>query len=254
MGIFNKIFQFNKEQMNESNEKRKNIRFKPSSAFPLTISIQANSSKFKKCPIVDISVDGLRLKTPKQTSLSQNEVIQIKVLLETHEFELEGRIAHTTDEDTGIELNLKEFSALDNYFQAISPIVIGKSLKQFPSDRINQNDPNKIKSIFFGTNQSALTIWNPIDKPAASEIEAWEFTFENISIRGEKSGKSVKYFHGTDDSDSAKKRVRSQTLNESQSQDKNQQTEKFFRWLLLNLDDDFPSDISNYIRSYFAQN
>ena len=204
-------------------ERRKGHRYDVPSNYPLVVK-----SGNETIELVDISLSGMKVACSETHDI--DDELDIKVCLEEDSVEVNGKVVYKHEDDAlGLYLNYSD--SYLNYYYLIAPLVIGSSLKEYPRERVNQNDPSYLKRVFFGGLSSCLTLW--CNKEDENDFHLFELELEKFIVRGEKG--ALKFFNVKDEADTVRKTHKSSVLVNIDDNEFSDST-KFFRWILLNFD------------------
>ena len=180
MLFFKKIFKFEKEQvaqMEAAKDNRLNLRYTPGSSFPLHAYLSLVRYEWKPSKVINISGTGLNLLTARETRGTDGQDVKLKLVLDKYELVLEGRLAHTAVKEKGrqcgVALKFADFKEQQAYLQLMQPILIGRSLEAVPSSDVVQDQPQFIKQVWRGTENSELNVW--LAKTFGTPFHRFEF-------------------------------------------------------------------------------
>lgn len=206
-------------------ERRKGARFEVPESYPLKAEV-------KGVPIAihDVSLSGLKVETPDHYDI--DDELSISLSLEEDQVDVIGKVVYKhSDEKLGLFINYN--SSYLNYYYLIAPIVIGSSLKEYPTDKVKQDSPNHLKRVYFGAIGSCLSLWCDENKP--DHFETFELELEKFIVQGKKG--KLKYYKTKEESANISKAHRSSVLVHLE-EDEFQDSIKFFNWLVTSLSDE----------------
>lgn len=248
MQLFRRIFNFEKEEVSKI-EQRLHHRFTPGAAFPLQAWL-LTGTKESPVKIDNLSGNGIGLIVldPTIPAVSGQDV-RVRLALSSHQQTLNGRLVQVRTEGNnrycGVDLSIGDFLEKRNYFQLLQPVAIGQSLVAVPAERVIQNEPQFIKQVYRGEDQSVLTVW--LESSFGTPLHSFEFEMLDYFCRADaRSGVLEAYVREA--SDSHKGKLSNPVFDTSGGlQDEIRQ---LFRWILPNLARTVPDDIRAFLQRF----
>lgn len=248
MQLFRRIFNFEKAEVDKI-EQRLNHRFTPGAAFPLQAWLLTGDRE-TPAKIDNISGNGLGLilgdpAIPAETG----QDVRIRLALAAHQQTLKGRLVQVRAEGKnrfcGVDLSRGDFLEKKAYLQLLQPVAIGQSLLAVPAERVVQNEPQFIKQVYRGEDQSALTVW--LEKSSGTPLHSFEFEMHDYFCRADaKSGILEAYVREA--ADSHKGKLSNPVFDTSG--DLQAEIRQLFRWILPNLARPVPDDIRAFLQRF----
>ncbi len=246
---FKRIFNFEPGAVARM-EQRLDLRYTPGATFPLQAWLIAGSTELP-AKLKDISGHGVSLAvTPGNVALEHGQPVKVRLRFGAHQQLIEGSIAHLQVEAgkalCGIRLAFADFTPRRTYLQLLQPVAIGQSLRPVPEDRVTQNEPQFVKQVFRGEEDSALTVWRGKDDAA---LHSFEFQMHDYFCHVDgKSG--VLEAYQREDSGSHKGKLSNPVFDISGSL--HAEIRQLFHWILPNLAPEVPDDVRAFLQRFAA--
>lgn len=242
MSIFRRIFNFEKASV-EQLEKRLSQRHPIGAGFPLQGTLR-NAGRDHSVKVIDMSSNGLGLIVAPGSTPSPGHHVQFQLALDHHRLELDARIAHQQDRDSGeyigLSLVFPEFEQQKTYLQLLQPVVMGQSLRPMPAEGIFQDDPRFLKQGYTGNADNQLTVW--LDPAQALAVHSFEFRMQNYFCRGGLA---------TGRTEAGELGATGPVLETSGGL--HEEILQLFRWVIMNLSADVPENVRAFLRRFAQQ-
>jgi len=145
----------------------------------------------------------------------------------------------------GMGLAFHDFMEQKSWLQLLQPVAIGQSLQAVPEDRVVQNEPQFIKQVFRGEEQSVLTVW--LDKSFGTPLHSFEFQMHDYFCHADaQSGVLEAYTREAADSHKGKL---SNPVFDADG-DLHDEIRQLFRWILPNLSKAVPDDVRAFLQRF----
>jgi hypothetical protein len=247
--LFRRIFNFEKAKVEQLTEQRLNNRYTPGGAFPMQAWLVAGGSEHPaKAQNISGNGIGLLLVAPALEP-AEGQTVRVRLSLGTHQQVLHGQVVHVRPEARGtycgVGLTFGDFLAHKAYLQLLQPIAIGQSLAAVPAERVVQNEPQFIKQVFRGEEQSMLTVW--LDKSFGTPLHSFEFQMQDYFCRAD-ARTSVLEAYVREATDSHKGKLSNPVFDTSGGL--NDEIRQLFRWILPNLSRAVPDDVRAFLQRF----
>jgi len=245
--VFHSIFNFDQAAVTHL-EQRMNTRYTPGATFPLQAWLLVAGTE-SPAKIKDISGNGISLLLEPGAPVTPDATVQIRLRFGAHQQLAGGLVVHLHADEKGlhcgISLVFADFPARKTYLQLLQPIAIGQSLQRVPEDRVIQNEPQFIKQVFRGDEDSALTVW--LANSAGTPLHSFEFQMQDYFCHVDgKSG--VLEAYQREDSGSHKGKLSHPVFDISGSLQS--EIRQLFRWILPNLSASVPDDVRAFLQRF----
>lgn len=235
MGIFTKIFNFDKEKL-EALEFRNNSRYAPNDHFPINTSVRIKKRNIP-AKIHNISKGGMALKIPKNSGkiqLNKNDPLEITIGLFDQKTTIFAKVSHFNQETIGVQLDHTPLAPLLEYHQLIYPILIGRSMSEHSSS-------NSLQTVYTGMEESKMIFTKNLHQGLSGEFEKVEIMLLKDKIKIEGIGPAPIKLIFTH-------------LDSPHIPIKNQDAEyqhyfQFYKWFLLHLDTTFSHEQLNFLKN-----
>jgi hypothetical protein len=251
MLLFRRIFNFEKAKVEQMTEQRLNNRHTPGGGFPLQAWLVVDGREHA-AKVQNISGNGLGLLIiDPAVKPAQDQPARVRLSLGGHQQVLDVRIAQVRPETRGtyygVGFKFGDFLEQKAYLQLLQPVAIGQSLQAIPPERVVQNEPQFIKQVFHGEEQSMLTVW--LDKSFGTPLHSFEFQMQDYFCRADaKAGVLEAYVRET--ADSHKGKLSNPVFDTSAGL--HDEIRQLFRWILPNLSRDVPDDVRAFLQRFAA--
>lgn len=251
MLLFRRIFNFEKPKVEQLADLRLNQRYTPGAAFPLQARLIVGPAE-TATKVEDISGNGLGLILPAPlTSLRESQTVQVRLTLADFQLTLAARVAQVRSASRGqfcgLGLQFGDFLEQKSFLQLLQPVAIGQSLKAVPPERVVQNEPQFIKQVYRGEENSALTVW--LEKSFGTPLHSFEFETHDYFCRADaRLGALEAYVREA--ADSHKGKLSNPVFDTSGGL--NDEIRQLFRWILPNLSRDVPDDVRAFLQRFAA--
>lgn len=251
MLLFRRIFNFEKAEVVELTDLRLNQRHAPGAAFPLQAWLIDGAAELP-AKVENLSGNGVGLAMASAApSLRESRTVRVRLSLADFQLTLSARIAQlrpsTRGQYCGLALHFGDFLEQKAYLQLIQPVAIGQSLKAVPPERVPQNEPQFIKQVFRGEENSALTVW--LEKSFGTPLHSFEFETHDYFCRADaKLGVLEAYVREA--TDSHKGKLSNPVFDTSGGL--NDEIRQLFRWILPNLSREVPDDVRAFLQRFTA--
>jgi hypothetical protein len=248
MQLFRRLFNFPQGEVKQI-EQRLNHRFTPGPAFPLQAWL-LTGGKESPAKIDNLSGNGLGLVVLDPAVPAEiGQEVRVKLVLASYQQTLRGRLAQVRPEGNnrffGVDLSRAGFLEKKNYLQLLQPVAIGQSLAAVPPERVVQNEPQFIKQVYRGEEQSVLTVW--LEKSFGTPLHSFEFEMHDYFCRADaKSGQFEAYVRESTDSHKAKLSNPVFDI----SGDLQTEIRQLFRWIVPNLARNVPDDVRAFLQRF----
>ncbi|HEY8994748.1 MAG TPA: PilZ domain-containing protein [Lacunisphaera sp.] len=249
MLLFRRIFNFEQAKVEQMTEQRLNNRYVPGAAFPLQawLIIEGREHPAK---VQNISGNGIGLvlvADPIQPA--EGQTAHVRLSLGNHQQVLDGRLVQVRPETRGVYcgfgFKFADFLEQKAYLQLLQPIALGQSLQAVPAEHVVQNEPQFIKQVFRGEDQSMLTVW--LDKSFGTPLHSFEFQMQDYFCRAE-AKTSVLEVYVREAVDSHKGKLSNPVFDASSGL--HDEIRQLFRWILPNLSRDVPDDVRAFLQRF----
>jgi hypothetical protein len=245
---FKRILDFDKAQVAQM-EQRLNTRYTPGASFPLQAWLLTPDRLEWPAKILNISGNGIGLLVEPVAQTTEGQAVRVRLRFGAHQQLVDGKIVHRRVESggvaCGIGLHFPDFLARKTYLQLLQPIAIGQSLKPVPDDRVEQNEPQFIKRVYSGDEESGLTVW--LDKTPGTPFHSFEFRMNKYFCHVDgKSG--VLEAYQREETDSHKGKLSNPVFDISGSL--HAEIRQLFRWILPNLSSAVPEDVRAFLQRF----
>lgn len=247
--LFKRLFNFEKTTVAQMAEQRLNHRHAPGTAFPLQARLRLAGRDWP-ARVQNLSGNGVGLLLiDRDARAAAAQAGQVLLTLGEHRLEIDGRIAHAAPQDRefylGVALSFGDFLLQKAYLQLLQPIAIGQSLKPVPAERVVQNEPQFIKQVFRGDEDSVLTVW--LDKSFGTPLHSFEFQMHRYFCHADvKSGVLEAYLREA--ANSHKGKLSNPVFDISGGL--HDEIRQLFRWVLPNLSTEVPDDVRAFLRRF----
>jgi len=248
MLLFKRIFNFKKAAVTQM-EQRLNQRYSPGAAFPLQAWLGVGDREHP-AKVKNISGNGIGLNLAAASRPpGVTAEVRVRLSLGSHQQTLPGRIIQLRPDGNslfcGVGLLFGDFLERKTYLQLLQPITIGQSLVAVPADRVEQNEPQFIKLVFRGEEQSMLTVW--LEKSFGTPLHSFEFRLDEYFCRADaKTSKLEAYLRASSDSHKGKL---SHPVFDVEG-DLHEEIRQLFRWILPNLSRNVPDDVRAFLQRF----
>ncbi len=231
-------------------EQRLNHRYVPGGGFPLQAWLITGGKEWG-ARVLNISGNGIGLGVDASAKPAAGLPVRVRISMGNHQQTLDGKIAQVRPElkvmHCGIGLLFRDFLEQRSWLQLLQPVAIGQSLQPVPADRVVQNEPQFIKQVFRGDEQSALTVW--LDKSFGTPLHSFEFQMHDYFCHADaKSG--VLEVYTREAAESHKGKLSNPVFD--QDRDLEAEIRQLFRWILPNLSKAVPDDVRAFLQRFAA--
>ncbi|RXK55496.1 PilZ domain-containing protein [Oleiharenicola lentus] len=251
MLLFRRIFNFEKPKVEKLADLRLNQRYAPGAAFPLQAWLIGPNFELPG-KVENLSGNGLGLLTTDHDSgLRHGQGVKVRLALADFQLTLSAKIAHlrpvARGQYCGLGLQFGDFLEQKSWLQLLQPVAIGQSLRGVPPERVAQNEPQFIKQVFRGEENSALTVW--LEKSFGTPLHSFEFETHDYFCRADaKLGVLEAYVREA--TDSHKGKLSNPVFDTSGGL--NDEIRQLFLWILPNLSREVPDDVRAFLQRFAA--
>lgn len=249
MLLFRRIFNFEKAKVEKLADLRLNQRYTPGGGFPLQAWLGVGATEWP-AKIDNLSGNGLGLLVSAPPAApAEGQEAGVRLSLGSFQQTLSARIVHmrtaTRGHYCGVGLQFGDFLEQKSYLQLLQPVAIGQSLQAVPPERVAQNEPQFIKQVFRGEEQSALTVW--LEKSFGTPLHSFEFQMHDYFCRADaRSGVLEAYVREA--TDSHKGKLSNPVFDTSGGL--HDEIRQLFRWILPNLSRAVPDDVRAFLQRF----
>lgn len=249
MLLFRRIFNFEKAKVEQMTEQRLNNRYTPGAAFPLQAWL-VSSGREHPAKVQNLSGNGIGLLLIDPAAKpAEGQPGRVRLSLDAHQQVLDGSVVQVRPETRGtycgVGMKFDGFLEQKAWLQLLQPVAIGQSLKAVPAERVVQNEPQFIKQVFRGEDQSMLTVW--LDKSFGTPLHSFEFQMHDYFCRADaKTGVLEAYAREATDSHKAK--LSNPVFDTSGGL--HDEIRQLFRWILPNLSREVPDDVRAFLQRF----
>ncbi|AOS46326.1 hypothetical protein Verru16b_03427 [Lacunisphaera limnophila] len=247
MLLFRRIFNFEKAKVDKM-EQRLNQRYTPGAAFPLQAWLVTGGREWP-ARVLDLSGNGLGLLVEAAAKPEAGLPARVRVAMGHHQQVLETKLVQVRPEPKGLYCGLglvfREFPGQKIWLQLIQPIAIGQSLRAVPAERVVQNEPQFIKQVFRGDEQSMLTVW--LEKSFGTPLHSFEFEMQGYFCRADAQSGTLEAYT-LEEGDSHKGKISNPVFDSSG--DLKAEIRQLFRWILPNLSPAVPDDVRAFLQRF----
>lgn len=286
MGLFDRIFGITKEEKeNSSKERIKMIqrsslvcerrlcgRFKLiNDSYPLKIKLRlALEGSFEQELIADTEIinlsesgTGLKLKNKEVLHLINTKKLDVEkslILFELEDLKLavNFKLIHkAANKELGVKLIFKNLTEIEKYFEILSPVVVGQTLKETPPHLVKQDQASHKLRVFTSDRNAILSIW--VEENNLNFMQAFEFIFEGLCVQKlvgvdcpvECFTLESEPGNGTENVIESKSRNKnaSTLLQKKMSVEESKQSKKYLKWIIMNTS----SNISGELKSQLLE-
>lgn len=249
MLIFRKIFNFQKEKVEQQLEQRLNHRYIPGASFPLQAQLSLAAYAWKPAKVQNISGNGIGLLIGQQAKAPTPQAARVQLLLDGHKLEFNARLTQVRPHPDGIfcglGLNFADFLTQKAYLQLLQPIAIGQSLQPVAKDRVIQNEPQFIKQIYRGEADSVLTVW--LEMTMGTPLHSFEFRMHDYFCRA-KMATGVLEAYALESTGSHLAKLSNPVFDTAGGL--HDEIRQLFRWIVPNLSDGVPDDVRAFLQKF----
>lgn len=251
MLLFRRIFNFEKPKVVELADLRRDRRYVPGAAFPLQAWLVHGTTEFP-AKVENLSGNGLGLHlTGPKPDIPDGGTVKVRLVIGDFRLTPAARVAHLRPADRGhhcgLILLLPDFPEQKAYQQLLQPVVIGQSLRPVPPERVPQNEPQFIKQVYRGEENSALTVW--LEKSFGTPLHSFEFETHDYFCRAD-ARLGVLEAYVREATDSHKGKLSNPVFDPSGGL--NDEIRQLFRWILPNLSREVPDDVRAFLQRFAA--
>lgn len=250
MSIFKKIFNFKKKEV-EYFIQRKEKRYDVGSDYPIKGLVSYKGDSKEETEVLNLSNSGLRLHVPDKPSIQISSLIDLFIAIKDNKIPLNAKLTNLVDSGSsyqmGFETTLATLEDRKRYMQAMTPVIIGNTLRPVADKFVNQDEAGLYKIIFNGEKKSRLIIWQD-NHSKSKEISSFEFDLEEFIVRGSDSGKRMDILFP--DKDDRINRIKGSTML-YKDEEREAEVLEFFNWVLYNIKDNVPLEVQDYFRTLF---
>lgn len=229
-------------------EQRLNHRYTPGAGFPLQAWLVTGGREWP-ARVLNVSGNGLGLLVEPAAKPATGLPVRVRVSMSQHQQTLDAKLAQVRAETKGMYCGLglvfRDFPEQKSWLQLLQPVAIGQSLQAVPAERVVQNEPQFIKQVFRGDEQSVLTVW--LDKSFGTPLHSFEFEMQGYYCRaGANTGTLEAY---TLEETSSHKGKISNPVFDAEG-DLHDEIRQLFRWILPNLSKSVPDDVRAFLQRF----
>lgn len=249
MLLFRRIFNYEPAKVVALADLRLNQRHVPGAAFPLQAWLRVGTTE-AAARVENLSGNGVALLLDGSVSgLQEGQAGEVRFSLAGFQLKLAAKVVHlrpvARGRQCGLELRFADFLEQKSYLQLLQPVAIGQSLKAVPAERVIQNEPQFIKQVFRGEENSALTVW--LDKSFGTPLHSFEFQTHDYFCRADaKLGVLEAYVREA--TDSHKGKLSNPVFDTSGGL--SEEIRQLFRWILPNLSREVPDDVRAFLQRF----
>ncbi len=245
MLLFSRILDFEDHQIREV-ERRREQRYVPGKNFALQATIDVDGEP-RNARIIDLSPGGagLRVAGPAYT---RGVLAKLHLMIDDSWVEFACTIAHVRALPSGCRLGLTagfaSFAEKKAYLQLLQPVAIGSVFRATSPDEVRQMDPGMHKLVFTGRPGSELNVWRQGDADGPFHSLHWQLDDYIVqgAVGSELQVYSRKYMIAP-----TKAKAGSPTYRKLPA-DVQEEIARLFRWTMLNLPKDIPTDVRTFVQ------
>jgi hypothetical protein len=247
MKFFKNLLQFlSKEELEQQKEYRRSERYDVSSKLPLKAYLIKEEKKVS-VSLLDVSLYGIGCEETSELEIAADDMIKLSIELDDVAIMLMSRVVYKANGRLGMDVFTELESNYDGYLQILTPISVGATLKEYDVNKINQSDEGYTKHIFFGAQNSSLTLWTTKGKlQNTDDIKMYEFNMDNFIMRIE-NHKFTYTFLDNSRVFSLKKHHKSEVFKEEVDVDLETESKKLFSMIILSAKDNLPGSLKEYL-------
>ncbi|HYC72730.1 MAG TPA: PilZ domain-containing protein [Opitutaceae bacterium] len=243
MLLFRRIFDFQKQDVQQFVDQRLNRRYTPGRLFPLRAAL-VNGARETPAKIHDLSASGIALVTDRAAAPAPGKDATVRLTLPPHVLELHGHAAHFRplgDDEMlcGLSLVFEDFTRLKSYLQLLQPVAIGGTLQAVDPARVQQNEPRFIKQVFRGESDSVLSIW--LAKTPGTPLHSFEFRMRDYFVRADAAVGVLEVFLREQNEATHKGKMTTPVFDTTGAA--SEEIRQLFRWVVPNLPPEVPEDV-----------
>lgn len=247
MPLFRRIFNFEKPKVDKM-ELRLNQRYTPGAAFPLQAWLVTGGKEWP-ARVLNLSGNGIALLVEAAAKPATGLPVRVRVSMSTHQQTLDAKLVQVRPDPKGmycgIGLVFRDFPEQKAWLQLLQPVAIGQSLQAVPAERVVQNEPQFIKQVFRGDEQSMLTVW--LEKSFGTPLHSFEFEMQGYFCRADAtSGKLEAYL--LEEADTHKGKMSNPVFDTTG--ELHDEIRQLFRWILPNLSKSVPDDVRAFLQRF----
>jgi hypothetical protein len=247
--LFRRLFNFEKTKVDKM-EQRLNHRYTPGGGFPLQAWLVTGGKEWG-ARVLNISGNGIALLVDAAAKPAAGLPVRLRVSMGSHQQTLDARLVQVKPDlkgmYCGIGLIFRDFVEQKSWLQLLQPIAIGQSLQAVPEDRVVQNEPQFIKQVFRGEEQSVLTVW--LDKSFGTPLHSFEFEMHGYFCRADASSNRLEAYL-LEEADTHKGKMSNPVFDADG--DLHDEIRQLFRWILPNLSKAVPDDVRAFLQRFAA--
>lgn len=256
MSIFDGLFNFSERKVQEI-ERRMEGRYIPDEHYPFKASIFINKKKYTS-KIENISRSGIRLSVSfNKELLDWGDKLTIFFELENLEFELITKVIYS-DEDIvnsnhiflGLKIDDSNDIHLKEYYQAIFPVVAGRSIKYLHEDSFYDAKNEVYKKTYPSEFDSVLIMWVSKKEDDPDYIRGFEIITNQLIFRGKYENLKLEMFKDTNIYDSLKERISNHNSGIPLNANEKKSAFLFYKWFLLHLSSEFSEEKIRFLKSF----
>ncbi len=245
--LFKRLFDFDQKTV-ASLELRLNTRYKPGAGFPLQARMILRGQEWP-AKVLNLSGNGLALLVDAAAKAAADDLVQVKLKLGDYRGTFNGSLVHSHPGGKGLQcgiaLHFEEFQTQKAFLQVLQPVAIGQSLQPVTDERVVQDEPQFIKRVFRGDDDSVLTVW--LEKTMGTPLHSFEFRMRNYFCHADaRTGVLEAYARETE---STHKGKLSQPVFET-SPALYAEIRQLFRWIVPNLSSAVPDDVRAFMQRF----
>lgn len=249
MLLFRRIFNFEQAKVDKM-ELRLNQRYTPGAAFPLQAWLVSGDREWP-ARVLDLSGNGLGLRVEPAAAPAAGTTAGVRLAMGAYQATLDARIVQVRPGAQGMFCGLglvfRDFPEQQSWLQLLQPVAIGQSLQAVPAERVVQNEPQFIKQVYRGDEQSMLTVW--LDKSMGTPLHSFEFQMHDYFCHAD-AATGVLEAYTREASDSHKVKLSNPVFDTAG--DLHDEIRQLFRWILPNLSTAVPDDVRAFLQRFAA--
>lgn len=256
MSMFDGLFNFSERKVQEI-ERRMEGRYVPHDSYPFKASILFKNKKLNT-KIENISRSGIRLSLAiEKSQLDWGDEISILFQLDDLEFDLLTKVIYY-DEDVlhpgniflGLKIVDKNDINLKEYYQAIFPVIAGRSIKYLHEDSFYDSKNSVYKKTYPSEFDSVLIMWVSKKEDDPNYIRGFEIITNQLIFKGTFDNLKLAISKDTQTYETIKERL---SINEPGIPLNPQERKSaflFYKWFLLHLSTEFSEEKLKFLKSF----
>lgn len=256
MSLFDGLFNFSERKVQEI-ERRMEGRYVPHETYPLKANVVFNKKK-NNAKIENISRSGIRLSlNVDKSTVDWGDEIQIFFDLDDQHFDLFTKVIYS-DEDVlhpgniflGLKIVDKNDINLKEYYQAIFPVIAGRSIKYLHEDSYYDSKNGIYKKTYPSEFDSVLIMWVSKKEDDPNYIRGFEIITNQLIFRGTYDNLKLEMVKDTNSYETLKERLNTQIEGIPLSPTEKKSAFLFYKWFLMHLSLEFSEEKLKFLKSF----